>query len=666
MTDAFSFFLPLSKIDKDKQQVSGYASTPALDLDGEIVSLDAIKKALPGYWEWRNIREMHQPSAIGVGKEANVDEKGLFLTSKITDPTAWQKVLDQVYKGYSIGGRKLAKSGNVITEIELIEVSLVDRPANPECKIEVSKRAKGEAPAHLLKFRTPRTVQAKALSKMAQVVDMLSNEVGKAGPPAAHDGFSLPATKAAMCKAHKVASCPDCTCSLHKTMDCTKCAMKAAKRARKIAKREVKAKERQSLASQGKALPDGSFPIKDKGDLANARQAIGRSKNPGAARALIRRRAAQLGVGLPDNWSKKLAKGLIAKAESDFLDLEKTQSGDWSLSAQSPFLTLGADERGGVWSGHELDSEQFLLMKGGAGAEGNEIGLNLEDLSMSKQNVADPLEKVLTELVKAGKGANPFAQIGAARANVKKARAMRKEAEVAIKAAHGMLKSAYLAKDALVKAGKKPAGDGDTDDMDTMGKAMSALNKAFGSVTSMKTFMKAVDVQLKKVGQAEQYPTTGNVHFEVPPGVKNMTMNDLVTAGPGGDERGSEPPILGMEQPFPGKLGKMLKGYVSPEVAKLMMEKAAAEAKVEVLEKQPIGPVHGRRPMSFDITKGGLAADPRSKDLFKNVDLSKIGRGNEAAHTSEVGKIIGNMILGGHGKPIFDPNFHGTAGGNPN
>jgi hypothetical protein len=59
--------------------------------------------------------------------------------------------------------------------------------------------------------------------------------------------------------------------------------------------RDVSEEERKSLAKQGKALPHGGFPIKNKADLANAKQAIGRAKNPAAARALINRRARELG-----------------------------------------------------------------------------------------------------------------------------------------------------------------------------------------------------------------------------------------------------------------------------------------------------------------------------------------------------------------------------------
>ena len=56
-------------------------------------------------------------------------------------------------------------------------------------------------------------------------------------------------------------------------------------------------KERKGEARTGVAMRDGSFPIRNRQDLANARQAIGRAK-PGkraAVRAHIATRARELG-----------------------------------------------------------------------------------------------------------------------------------------------------------------------------------------------------------------------------------------------------------------------------------------------------------------------------------------------------------------------------------
>ncbi len=135
------FWIPIEKIDAEKRLVYGYASTPALDLQGERVSLEAIKRALPDYMQWRNIREMHQMSAVGVAESAEVDKKGLYIVGRIVDDEAWRKVKEGVYKGFSIGGQRLSKVGDEITELILTEISLVDRPANPECRIELFKRA---------------------------------------------------------------------------------------------------------------------------------------------------------------------------------------------------------------------------------------------------------------------------------------------------------------------------------------------------------------------------------------------------------------------------------------------------------------------------------------------------------------------------------------------
>jgi hypothetical protein len=69
-----------------------------------------------------------------------------------------------------------------------------------------------------------------------------------------------------------------------------------------MAAREFSQGKRKKLAKTGAAMPGGGFPIVNKEDLANARQAIGRAKNPSAARAHIRTRAKALGVSLPSTW----------------------------------------------------------------------------------------------------------------------------------------------------------------------------------------------------------------------------------------------------------------------------------------------------------------------------------------------------------------------------
>ena len=47
---------------------------------------EALEAALPDYMRFANIREMHQPSAVGVATEAEMDERGLYLAAHIVDP----------------------------------------------------------------------------------------------------------------------------------------------------------------------------------------------------------------------------------------------------------------------------------------------------------------------------------------------------------------------------------------------------------------------------------------------------------------------------------------------------------------------------------------------------------------------------------------------------
>ena len=142
------FYWPIAKIDAEQRMVWGYASTEALDDQGETVTREAMAAALDGYMRFANIREMHQNSAVGVAKEADVDDKGLYLGAKIVDDGAWRKVAEGVYKGFSIGGRVTARdpiNRKMITGLALTEISVVDRPANPETVFDCWKVSAGGA-----------------------------------------------------------------------------------------------------------------------------------------------------------------------------------------------------------------------------------------------------------------------------------------------------------------------------------------------------------------------------------------------------------------------------------------------------------------------------------------------------------------------------------------
>jgi phage head maturation protease len=148
-------YLPIAKVDAAQRMVMGYASTEARDDQGEIVKREALDAALGDYMKFANVREMHQLSAVGKAKDAAVDDRGLYIAAKIVDDQAWNKVVERVYQGFSIGGKVTAREPadyKTITGLRLDEISLVDRPANPEAVFDCWKRsAAGDDPIAALK-----------------------------------------------------------------------------------------------------------------------------------------------------------------------------------------------------------------------------------------------------------------------------------------------------------------------------------------------------------------------------------------------------------------------------------------------------------------------------------------------------------------------------------
>lgn len=117
-------------------KVWGYASSEAVDSDGEIIAAEAMKAAIPDYMKFGAVREMHGSNAAGTAIEINVEDDGrTFFGAHIVDPVAVTKVKTGVYKGFSIGGSVTARdelNKSQITGLKLKEISLVDRPANPD------------------------------------------------------------------------------------------------------------------------------------------------------------------------------------------------------------------------------------------------------------------------------------------------------------------------------------------------------------------------------------------------------------------------------------------------------------------------------------------------------------------------------------------------------
>lgn len=143
-------FIPFGRVDAEKRTVEGVITSEAVDTFETRFDYEATKKTIfskNGFNFWRNLRAMHQPVAAGVVDEIRCDdsEKAVSVVARVVDDAEWNKVKNGVYKGFSIGG--IARASVVedvdgrkvtrFTEYDLVEVSLVDRPSNPDARINV-------------------------------------------------------------------------------------------------------------------------------------------------------------------------------------------------------------------------------------------------------------------------------------------------------------------------------------------------------------------------------------------------------------------------------------------------------------------------------------------------------------------------------------------------
>ena len=160
--------------DDGTMKVWGWASSGAVDSDGETITPEAMKAALPDYMKFGAVREMHQPKAAGTAIEASVDGEGkTWFGAHVVDSEAVKKVKANVYKGFSIGGKVTKRdqvNKSIIKGIKLIEVSLVDRPANPEAVITVMKaeRTPEDAVAELAEILNAGKISPDRLLELAK------------------------------------------------------------------------------------------------------------------------------------------------------------------------------------------------------------------------------------------------------------------------------------------------------------------------------------------------------------------------------------------------------------------------------------------------------------------------------------------------------------------
>lgn len=144
-----TMFAPITRIDTANWIIEGQATSDVTDHYDTFFDYESSKRAF-GNWAG-NIREMHQPKAVGSAIEWKPDDENhrIVLRAKISKgaPDTWEKILDGTLRGFSIAlppGRfkvsQVERNGRAIPmyhDFDLAEVSVVDSPGSPGCNFQI-------------------------------------------------------------------------------------------------------------------------------------------------------------------------------------------------------------------------------------------------------------------------------------------------------------------------------------------------------------------------------------------------------------------------------------------------------------------------------------------------------------------------------------------------
>jgi hypothetical protein len=162
--DQIALSVPFTKVNREKRTVSGFATLDNVDQTGDVVTMEASIKAFENFRG--NIREMHSSNAVGkmisFKPETYYDAKsqefynGVYVDAYVSKGAqdTWEKVLDGTLTGFSIGGKivesdnevnkSTGKTTRFIKDYSLLELSIVDSPANELCNILSISKMNGE------------------------------------------------------------------------------------------------------------------------------------------------------------------------------------------------------------------------------------------------------------------------------------------------------------------------------------------------------------------------------------------------------------------------------------------------------------------------------------------------------------------------------------------
>ena len=343
---------PIEKTEKTPDGdviVYGKATDGSVDSDEQIVDPDFSAKAIQDWLKsGANVRVQHnaQRDPAGVGIEVNTGSDGdTWVKSLVVEPVAKTLVEKGALRAYSVGIARprivrdaVARGGRIVGG-EIVEISLVDRPANKNCGIQLVKADKDG--------------QAEWVGKMFGTSPLLT----KASPDEDDELVSVDLPKSA-----SVSFSP---ADLKKLMDFKQGLVK-----RQMDPDVGGGVDRDKIPSEDFAGKDRSFPIVTPGDVSDAASSIGRAgagnySSDQLKRNIIRiakRKGDSFVAELPESWKKEMAGNSEKADKPPFEGAKPAFGGDGEKDDEAkPDMTKGDDDEGStsgsLFSGADTDPE---------------------------------------------------------------------------------------------------------------------------------------------------------------------------------------------------------------------------------------------------------------------------------------------------------------------
>lgn len=344
---------PITKFERNEDGdlvVYGKATDGSVDSDEQIVDTDFSTKAIQDWLaSGANVRVQHnsQRDPAGIGIEASSDADGsTWVKTLVIEPVAQRLVEKGALRAYSVGIARpkivrdnVARGGRIV-DGQIVEISLVDRPANKNCGIQLVKSASDGTPEWVGKVwgvgvdENPAMITKSVTKTVTTTVEMPSDLSGAFSPT-----------------------------DMAKLLDIKKSLVEAEEVKRDMDPNVGGGTDRDKIPAADFAGQDRSFPIVTPKDVTDAATSIGRAGSDNYSSdqlkaniiRIAKRKGPSFVAALPQAWkddmdaTKAMGSEAAAGADDDEQDQDNTPTSDMTgnsgnTETQSDNDTLGDDD----------------------------------------------------------------------------------------------------------------------------------------------------------------------------------------------------------------------------------------------------------------------------------------------------------------------------------